>query len=528
MSDTWARGMLLGYGEARQPRYPGITAACSCAGDVVTEAATAKLSSAVARRHDHEKVRTLSENRRGELTESLSRAAFSMLLKSVLDNSLFGLFHVGSIGFALYPHGLRVRELAEDLGLSLRHTPDSGVPNHGLLTKEEKHGSYTKDTGACFGFYHRNKSFCFDPARQGGCGSSDSRPVFAPNVKHEAGKVLVIYTGGTIGMMPFPNGTLHPVPGYLTNQIHNLPELKANGMPEVTVIEWDNLIDSSDMSTEGWVTMAKAVEDNYDEYDGFVILHGTDTMAYTSSALSFIFSNLAKTVIVTGSILPFSDPHSDGRRNIIVSIILAGLYNIPEVSLFFGTQLLRGSRSVKGESGTIEAFKSPKYPALATVHAGITFLNAEYLVPTSSFEAQKEMEGSLLVVRLSPCLASLYSMDLEVVKGVILLLYGTGTAPSNPRFISWLKRLQEKEIPVIGVSQIVHGTISLARYAAGAQLISLGVISAKDMTTEAAITKLSYLLAQGYDRARINDEFGSSIRGEIIDASTPTMLDLTW
>mmetsp|Transcript_29548 Transcript_29548/g.25254 ORF Transcript_29548/g.25254 Transcript_29548/m.25254 type:complete len:120 (+) Transcript_29548:164-523(+) len=119
-------------------------------------------------------------------------------------------------------------------------------------------------------------------------------------------------------------------------------------------------------------------------------------------------------------------------------------------------------------------------------------------------------------------------MDLEVVKGVILLLYGTGTAPSNPRFISWLKRLQEKEIPVIGVSQIVHGTISLARYAAGAQLISLGVISAKDMTTEAAITKLSYLLAQGYDRARINDEFGSSIRGEIIDASTPTMLDLTW
>ncbi|EER05792.1 L-asparaginase, putative [Perkinsus marinus ATCC 50983] len=381
-----------------------------------------------------------------------------------------------------------------------------------------KYSSHQKENGACFGFYHKDKGFCFQPTEQATCDDSKLRPVFAPNVRHEPGKVLIIYTGGTIGMQPFANGTLHPVPGYLTRQIHSLPELQATGMPSVSVIEWDNLIDSSDMSPEGWAAMAKAVEDNYDDYDGFVILHGTDTMSYTSSALSFMFSNLAKSVIITGSILPFDEPHSDARRNIIVSVLLAGLYNVPEVSIFFGTHLLRGSRSVKVDSGAIEAFDSPKFPALATMNVGVNFLDTSLVAPTGPLEVQKEMEGSLLVLRMSPGFASLESLDLNDVKGVVLLLYGTGNAPSNqPHFTNWLLKLKEQGIPVIAVSQVVRGTVALADYAAGAQLLSLDLISAGDMTAEAATTKLSYLLGKGYTQEEIAKAFGKSMRGELTE-----------
>ncbi|KAF4661009.1 hypothetical protein FOZ61_003626 [Perkinsus olseni] len=300
------------------------------------------------------------------------------------------------------------------------------------------------------------------------------------------------------------------------------------------VVEWENLIDSSDMSPEGWAAMAKAVEDNYDDYDGFVILHGTDTMSYTSSALSFMFSNLAKSVIITGAAIPFFEPHSDARRNIVVSVLLAGSYNIPEVSLFSGTRLMRGTRCVKRitkssgasdihlpqiQTSAAGSFASPKFPDLATIDSCVQLSNILRLPPTGPFRADKRMEGSLLVLRMVPGFANLKSMALSDVKGVVLVLYGSGNAPSNqPHFTDWLIKVREQDIPVIGVSQILRGAINLGSYLGGVHLFSLGVISARDMTVEAAVAKLSYLLGKGYDRDKVAVEFGRSLRGEISQA----------
>ncbi|KAF4673842.1 hypothetical protein FOL46_006395 [Perkinsus olseni] len=255
-------------------------------------------------------------------------------------------------------------------------------------------------------------------------------------------KVLVIYTGGTVGMQPGPDGALRPVKGFLNKKISGLEELKKTGMPSLTVIEFDELIDSSDVTPNCWKKMAKAIEDNYYDYDGFVVIHGTDTMAYSASALSFMLANLGKPVVFTGSILPFGEPHSDARRNLIISILLAGLCSIPEVCIFLNERLLRGCRSVKVDSGSIAAFDSPNYPPLATLGVDIHF-NEHLLLPPPKgrFHTHTQMESAILVVRLVPGFADLETLADSAVRGVVLLLYGTGNAPARKKnFVSWLER----------------------------------------------------------------------------------------
>ncbi|EER06278.1 L-asparaginase, putative [Perkinsus marinus ATCC 50983] len=332
----------------------------------------------------------------------------------------------------------------------------------------------------------------------------------------------MIYTGGTVGMQPGSDGSLRPVPGFLTEKISHLEELKRPGMPDCTVVEWEELLDSSDITPEHWAKMAESIENNYYDYDGFVIVHGTDTMAYTAGALSFMLANLAKTVVLTGSILPFGEPHSDARRNIIVSTLIAGsLCNIPEVCVFFNTYLLRGCRSVKVDSGSIEAFESPNFPPLATLGVGIHF-NYHLLLPAPKgrFHVHTCMENSILVIRMVPGFADLESLKASAVKGVVLSLYGTGNAPAKQQdFIDWLRRFNERGTAVVAVSQCLKGRVELNAYAVGAQLISVGVISAGDMTVEAAVTKLSYLLGRGLPLQQIRRAFEVSLRGEVTESN---------
>ncbi|KAF4673469.1 hypothetical protein FOL47_010521 [Perkinsus chesapeaki] len=337
----------------------------------------------------------------------------------------------------------------------------------------------------------------------------------------ENSKVLMIYTGGTVGMQPGPDGSLRPVPGFLTEKISKLEELKRPGMPDCTVIEWEELIDSSDVTPEHWAKMAKCIEENYYDYDGFVIVHGTDTMAYTAAALSFMMANLAKTVVLTGSILPFGEPHSDARRNIIVSTLIAGVCNIPEVCVFFNTSLLRGCRSVKVDSGSIAAFESPNFPPLATLGVGIHF-NDHLLMPAPKgrFHVHTNMENSILVVRMVPGFADLETLKDSAVKGVVLSLYGTGNAPAKQQnFINWLQRFHERGIAVVAASQCLKGHVELNAYAVGARLLSVGVISAGDMTVEATVTKLSYLLGRGLSLKQISRAFEMSLRGEVTESN---------
>ena len=341
--------------------------------------------------------------------------------------------------------------------------------------------------------------------------------------------IYVAYTGGTIGMKPSKNGFV-PAAGYLTDTLKKMPEFHRSEMPAFTIHEYSNLLDSSDMSPADWQLIADDIDKNYDDYDGFIILHGTDTMAYTASALSFMLENLAKPVIVTGSQIPLAELRSDGQTNLLNSLYIAANYPIPEVSLFFSNKLLRGNRARKVDADGFDAFDSPNFPAL--IKAGINIeINHDVVNPNRLKLDHISRKQSVPRLRVSPVtsqpigLVSLYpGISADVVKNIIqqpvnaliLLSYGVGNAPQNKALLQQLKQAQDNEIIVINCTQCFRGKVNMSGYANGHTLQDMGLVSGQDMTPEATLAKLHYLLSKAeLSTEQRKHQMTQSLRGEL-------------
>ena len=332
-------------------------------------------------------------------------------------------------------------------------------------------------------------------------------------------KIYVAYTGGTIGMKQSTQGFV-PVKGHLTDSINNLPEFHRAEMPEFTINEYHPLIDSSNMTPNDWQRIADDIKKHYDDYDGFVVLHGTDTMAYTSSALSFMFENLAKPVIVTGSQIPLSQLRSDGQVNVLNALYIAANYPINEVALFFNNKLYRGNRCIKAYADGFDAFDSPNMQPLLEAGINIKLLAGaiastnEHVEPLRLTNITPQPIG---VVHLYPGISSelIDNVIRQPVKALILRSYGVGNAPQDEALLSCLAKAKQQGIIVVNCSQCIKGKVNMSGYATGNALSEAGVISGHDMTLEAALTKLHYLLSLNKSNEEIRELMELNLRGEL-------------
>ncbi|MCF6775726.1 asparaginase [Thiotrichales bacterium 19X7-9] len=330
-------------------------------------------------------------------------------------------------------------------------------------------------------------------------------------------KVYIAYTGGTIGMLPSDSG-YQTAPGYLTELLNTLPIFHHESLPKFDICEYPNLIDSSNVTPENWLTIAKDIINNYDDYDGFVILHGTDTLAYTASALSFILKNLNKPVICTGAQIPICELRTDAVNNILESLILAGSYKIPEVCIYFNKQLFRGNRTTKRSASSIDAFHSPNCLALGKVAVDIEIYTDRFFKPTNGgLKIQMLNISQVAVLALYPgfdssILSHLYQSGLD---GLILKTYGSGNAPLDDKLLGTLKEARQSGMVIVNCTQCATGSVNMNNYASGQGLKKAGVISGYDMTDEAALTKLFYLFGQNLTQNEIEQKMQLSLRGEI-------------
>jgi len=330
-------------------------------------------------------------------------------------------------------------------------------------------------------------------------------------------QILIINTGGTISCIQSSTG-FAPQAGFVKQALQNMPELQHPQMPHYQLIEYTNLIDSSNITLDDWNTIASDIAKHYNQFDGFIILHGTDTLAYTSSALSFMLENIAKPVIITGAQIPLSELRSDGKENIITSLYLAQSEELHEVCVFFNQKLLRGNRAQKVSAYEFSAFDSPNLPPLAIAGVQIKWQdNLRLDKPSKPFNLQLLQQHYIANFRLFPSFSTnvLKHLLTQPLKGLVLETYGSGNAQDNdPEFIKILNDASKREVIIINCSQCHHGKVNMSTYATGNMLQKAGVISAYNMTAEAAHCKLLYLLSKNLTPPEIKHAFNQPICGE--------------
>ena len=337
-------------------------------------------------------------------------------------------------------------------------------------------------------------------------------------------KVLLIYTGGTIGMNRNPQtGALEPFD--FEHLLQNVPELNQFDT-DIATYQFTPPIDSSDMSPRLWTDLSHVIADHYDLYDGFVVLHGTDTMAYTASALSYMLENLTKPVIFTGSQLPIGQLRTDGKENLITSIEIAaakdesGLAMVPEVGVYFNGHLLRGNRTTKQSADEFNAFESFNYPLLVDAGVNIVYHRERMLLPdyAKPMIPHFRLDNNVIIFSLFPGVREdliRHIIHTPNLRAIVMRSFGSGNAPQDPWLLSALKEGSRNGKVIVNISQCLQGKVEMGRYDTGFHLQEAGVVSGYDSTVESAVTKLMFLQSHFDDHEKVRYYMNRSIRGEI-------------